>query len=91
LRYGFLAFVVGCYRKLLAQLIIPDEIMADKNESFARAHERHGVRFEEAFDAVTRLDPLNAAHSQIAENIFNSPDPGERLMALRRELMEKST
>jgi hypothetical protein len=66
---------------LLARLLIPAEIEAEKNDSFAKAHERYGVRFEEAFDAFMRLDPLEPANSKIAANIWSSPDPGERLMA----------
>lgn len=51
------------------------------NTSFRIAHVRHQDAFQEAWTAVNKLDPNNPDDRTTAQRIYNSPDPGEALVA----------
>lgn len=51
------------------------------NTSFRIAHVRHADTFQEAWTAVNKLDPNNPDDRATAQRIYNSPDPGEALVA----------
>jgi hypothetical protein len=51
------------------------------NASLAAAHERHGKKFDEAFEVLTSLPTNNVAARMIVQVIWESEDPGECLMS----------
>lgn len=50
------------------------------NASLADARDEHGEKFDEAFKAITSLDPRNPADQATVVQIYNSPNPGKALM-----------
>jgi hypothetical protein len=54
------------------------------NRSMSDAHAQYGSEFEEAFRSITSMDKSNPTARALAADVFNAPDPGERLMALHR-------
>ena len=49
--------------------------------SMQAAHERSGATFEEAYAAVTKLDPRVPGNRQLVQRIWSAPNPGKALIA----------
>jgi hypothetical protein len=52
--------------------------------SLADAHAEFGEEFEQAYNSVTRMDRSNPAARALVADIWNAPDPGQRMMDLAR-------
>ena len=52
--------------------------------SLEMAHTRHGDAFTKAFEASQKLNPANPDDLETGRRIFNSPNPGEALVAWHR-------
>lgn len=50
------------------------------NASLSEAHEEHGEKFQQAFQALTSLDPRDPTNRATVEQIYNSPNPGRSVM-----------
>jgi hypothetical protein len=50
--------------------------------SLADAHAEHGSDFEEAFRSISSMDARNPTARALVADVWNSPNPGERLMQL---------
>lgn len=75
---------VGAQTKPLIETV--NKLQTDiRNERFTRslelAHVRHGDIFDKAYAASNALDPNNPDHLETGRRIFNSPNPGEAMVA----------
>jgi hypothetical protein len=50
------------------------------NQSLARAHQAYGADFEDAYNDITSMRQDSPIARQIVSDIWNSPDPGARVM-----------
>lgn len=50
------------------------------NASLADARDEHGEKFDQAFQALTALDPRDPAAQATVVQIYNSPNPGKAVM-----------
>jgi hypothetical protein len=71
----------GAANFMQAQKGLWDAMSASRvNASMQASHRDHGRHFEQAYEALTSLDPANPQARSLVQSIYNHQDPGQALL-----------